>query len=556
MATYLQASSGPCSTFVPEITRRSANYHPNIWGDQFLKYSSFDLSKTDANTKEHFRQLKEEVKKMLVDAAPNQQLNLIDDIQRLGVAYQFEAEIDAALQRMNVIFQGNDDDLHTVSLRFRLLRQHGYNVSFDVFRKFMDTSGKFKECLISDLRGMLSLYEATHFRVHGEDILEDALEFITSHLERLKSHLKNPLAAQVVRALKCPIHKGLNRLEAKHYISIYQQEDDSHNKVLLNLAKLDFNLLQKMHQGELSHITRWWKELNFAKKLPFARDRVVECYFWILGVYFEPQYLIARRFLTKIIAMASVADDIYDVYGTLEELVILTDAIERWDMGALDQIPECMRVYYRALLDVYTEMEEEMAKTGRPSYRVHYAKEAYKELVRQYLAEAKWFQEDYVPTLEEYLRVALVSGGYKMLATHSFVGMGDLATKEAFDWVSNNPLIVKASSVICRLSDDMVGHEVEHERGDVASAVECYMKQYGVTKQEVYIEFQKQITNAWKDMNQECLHPTTVTMPLLTVIFNMTRVINLLYDEEDGYTNSNTRTKDFITSVLIDPVQI
>nr|BBE38103.1 beta-cubebene synthase [Aralia elata] len=554
MAAYLQASSGPCSTFVPEISRRSVNYHPSIWGDQFLTYNSSDLAKTDANTKEHIQQLKEEVKKMLAEATPNQLLNLIDDIQRLGVAYHFETEIDAALQRTNVIFQENDDDLHTVSLCFRLLRQHGYNVSSDVFRKFKDNNGKFKECLISDPRGMLSLYEATHLRVHGEDILEDALEFTTSHLERLKSHLKNSLAAQVVHALKYPIHKFLNRLEARHYISIYQ-EDDSHNKVLLNFAKLEFNLLQKMHQGELGHISRWWKELNFAKKLPFARDRVVECYFWILGVYFEPQYLTARRILTKVISLTSIVDDIYDVYGTLEELLLFTDAIERWDISTLDHLPEYMRVCYQALFDVYSEIEEEMTKAGRP-YRLQYAKDSYKEVARAYLAEAKWLHESYVPKIEEYMHVAMVSGAYKMLATNSFVGMGDLVTKEAFDWVSSNPLIVKAASVICRLSDDMVGHEFEQKREHVASAVECYMKQHGVTKQEVYAEFQKQITNAWKDMNQECLRPTAVAMPLLTRIFNLARVINLLYDGEDWYTNSKTRTKDFITSVLVDPVPI
>ena len=34
-----------------------------------------------------------------------------------------------------------------------------------------------------------------------------------------------------------------------------------------------------------------------------------------------------------------------------------------------------MRVCYRALLDVYSEIEEEMAKEGR-SYRFYYAKEA------------------------------------------------------------------------------------------------------------------------------------------------------------------------------------
>lgn len=64
--------------------------------------------------------------------------------------------------------------------------------------------------------------------------------------------------------------------------------------------------------------------------------------------------------------------------------------------------------------------------------------------------------------MEEYMQVALVTGAYKILATTSFVGMGELATKEAFDWVSNDPLIVQAASVVCRLTDDIVGHKVRN----------------------------------------------------------------------------------------------
>ncbi|KAK9155405.1 hypothetical protein Sjap_002885 [Stephania japonica] len=37
-------------------------------------------------------------------------------------------------------------------------------------------------------------------------------------------------------------------------------------------------------------LSLWWKDLDFASKLPFARDRFGECYFWIVGVYFEPSY--------------------------------------------------------------------------------------------------------------------------------------------------------------------------------------------------------------------------------------------------------------------------
>ncbi|KAG5546354.1 hypothetical protein RHGRI_018511 [Rhododendron griersonianum] len=308
---------------------------------------------------------------------PLQKLNLIDAIQRLGVAYHFEIEIETALQDIYETYHemADDEDLYTVALSFRLLRQHGHPISCDVFNKYKNNKGKFQESVAGDVRGMLSLFEATHLRVHGEDILDEALTFTTTHLNSALPNLsKNPLAAQVVHALNQPIHKGLTRLEARCYFLFYEQ-DDSHNKTLLDFAKLDFNLLQKLYQRELGEITRWWKDLDFANKLPFARDRVVECYFWMMGVCFEPQYYFARKLLTKVITLASIMDDIYDIYGTLEELVLFTDAIERWEMRALDQLPAYMKLFYQALLDVYNEIDDEMAKEGK-SYATEYAKSA------------------------------------------------------------------------------------------------------------------------------------------------------------------------------------
>ncbi|XP_028066770.1 (-)-germacrene D synthase-like [Camellia sinensis] len=558
LSTHALPIPDSTKNMLPTITRRSANYHPTIWGDHFLAYASHAVE-VDVKMGQQLQQQKEEVRKMLVAAndQPSQKLNFIDAIQRLGVSYHFESEIETALQHIHETdYDHHDDkandDLYTVALLFRLLRQQGYPISCDVFNKFTDDNGKFRESLIGDVRGMLSLHEAAHLRVRGEDILDKALSFTITHLESVVPNLSNLVQEQVIHARRCPIHKGLTRLEATHYFFFYEQ-DDSHNKVLLNFAKLDFNLLQKMHQWELSEITRWWKELDFAKKMPFARDRIVECYFWILGVYFEPQYLLARRMLTKVIALTSIIDDIYDVYGTLEELVLFTDAIERWEISAIDQLPEYMKPCYQALLDVYNMIDEEMTSKGR-SYRLHYAKFAMKNLVRAYFEEAKWFHQGYVPSIEEYMRVALVTCGYTMLTTTSFVGMGEVVSKEAFDWVSSDPLTVQASSVVCRLMDDIVSHKFEQKRGHVVSAVECYMKQYGASEEEVLVELQKQVTNAWKDINQECLSPTAVPMPLLLRVVNLARVINVLYKDEDGYTHSGTKLKGFVTSVLIDSV--
>jgi len=45
-----------------------------------------------------------------------------------------------------------------------------------------------------------------------------------------------------------------------------------------------------------------------------------------LGVYFEPKY---SRWITRAIGLASIIDNLYDAYKTIEELELFTNAIER-----------------------------------------------------------------------------------------------------------------------------------------------------------------------------------------------------------------------------------
>ena len=96
--------------------------------------------------------------------------------------------------------------------------------------------------------------------------------------------------------------------------------------------------------------------------------------------------------------------------------------------------------------------------------------------------------------------------------------------------------------------------QFEQKRGHVASAVECYMKQYGVSKEEAYDEFKKQVESAWKDNNEEFLQPTAVPVPLLTRVLNFSRMVDVLYKDEDEYTLVGPLMKDLVAGMLIDPV--
>lgn len=101
------------------------------------------------------------------------------------------------------------------------------------------------------------------------------------------------------------------------------------------------------------------------------------------------------------------------------------------------------------------------------------------------------------------------------------------------------------------------GLQFEQKRGHVVSAVECYMKQHGVSRQQVDEEFHKQLMDAWKDTNWECLNPMQVPMRLLMNILNFARVVELFYkDGLDGYTHPGKVLTESVTSLLVDPVPI
>ncbi|KAK5786700.1 hypothetical protein PVK06_041343 [Gossypium arboreum] len=233
--------------------------------------------------------MKEQTRRMIKLAMDDRLLHLIDTIKR---------EIEEALHNIYEHDDKDDQTLEATSLRFRLLRDDGFNVQCDMFSKFKDNEGNFKKSLTSDMEadmfskfkdnegnfkksltsvmeGLLELYEAAHLCVHGEDILEEALAFVITHLglEKAAGTIEYPLLASVSHALYGPIRKSWPRLKARRFIPIYG-ENASHDKMLLKFAELDF-----------------------------------------------------RQILTKLIDLTSITDDIYDAYGAFEELQLLTDAI-------------------------------------------------------------------------------------------------------------------------------------------------------------------------------------------------------------------------------------
>ncbi|XP_048606907.1 tricyclene synthase, chloroplastic isoform X4 [Brassica napus] len=222
----------------PVVLRRSANYQPSLWDHHHLLSVENKYSKDESV---HDRDLlKENVRTMLNDERTThlEQLELIDDLQKLGVSYHFEREIDNILtftyhkDRRNFMEYDMEYDLHATALEFRLLRQHGFNVP--------------------------------------EDLSSCDVEM-------------------VVQALDMPYHWRMGRLATRWYIDMYGKKHNK-NPMLLEFSKLDFSIVQAVYQEELKYVSSWWRETGLANQLHFSRDRIVENYFWTTGQIQEPQF--------------------------------------------------------------------------------------------------------------------------------------------------------------------------------------------------------------------------------------------------------------------------
>ncbi|PON32678.1 Squalene/phytoene synthase [Parasponia andersonii] len=484
-----------------------------------------DSSSTKSTSEEHFVKVQKALRK---PSTQRTKMRLIDSIQRLGVGHHFE-EIKQILEGFSDL-NSSEDNLFDTALRFRLLRHNGLPTSSDVFDQFINKEGEFKESLSQDTCGMLSLYEASYLGAKGEDKLHKAMEFTRSHLKQSMSSVSPELQTQVAKALELPRHLRMATLEARNYIDEYSQESN-HNSALLALAKLEFNELQSLHKRELTEIIRWWKQLGLVDKLGFGRDRPCECFLWTVGILPEASYSSIRVELAKTISILLVIDDIYDTYGSLDELVLFNEAIRRWELGAMDMLLEYMKICYMALYNTTNEIGYRVLKEHGWCITEH-LKRTWIDIFEAFLTEAEWFNKKHTPTLEPYLTNGVTSGGSYMALVHSFFLIGHDLTDETISLMQPYPELFSCSGKILRLWDDLGTAKEEQERGDVASSIECYMREKNIEfEDEARKHIRELIRSLWMELNGELRASSALPRSITKACIDLARTAQVIYDQ-------------------------
>ncbi|XP_022154840.1 terpene synthase 10-like [Momordica charantia] len=539
------------------IVRRSANFHPSIWKNEFIQsLSSEFMGETYVD---RFNMLKKEVEGIMnhIIDDPLKQLDLIDTLQRLGISYHFENEIKGILERRYRSDQGNNSckkiDVYATALEFRLMRQHGFSVSPEVFNNFKDRTSHFSTYLCVDIKGMMSLYEASFLSIEGENILEDAKNFTTNCLEKYITSSRNELDVAIVRhALELPLHWRVPRLEARWFIDIYERKAHM-NPILLEIAKLDFNMVQSIHQEDLKYASKWWRSIGIAEKLSFARDRLMESFMWTVGIGFQPELGYFRRMSTKVNALITVIDDVYDVYGTLEELELFTNVVEKWDIVAMEQLPDYMKLCFLALYNTINDMTFELLRDKGVNV-IQCLKKSWVDLCKSYMLEAKWYHNGYKPTLQEYLDNAWVSISGTVILVHAYVLATSPMVKDDLESLENNIDIFRWSSTILRLADDLGTSSDEQIRGDVPKSIQCYMNDTGASEVDARKHIKYLIDETWKKLNKVAEDNSVFSQLFVEMAKNVSRTAQCMYQYGDGHTIEHQETKDRVVSLLIQPI--
>nr|UMW72399.1 putative (+)-alpha pinene synthase [Pinus nigra subsp. laricio]UMW72406.1 putative (+)-alpha pinene synthase [Pinus nigra subsp. laricio] len=567
------------------VPRRIGGHHSNLWDDDSI--ASLSTSYGAPSYRERADRLIGEVKNIFdltsgedgVFTSPLSDLHhrlwMVDNVERLGIDRHFKQEINSALDHVysywseTGIGRGRESgvtDLNSTSLGLRTLRLHGYTVSSDVLENFINEKGQFACSAVqteAEIRGILNLFRASLIAFPGEKIMEGAEIFSTTYLKvALQKIPVSALSQEVVHLLEYGWHTNLPRMETIMYIDVFGEDTIFRTpylmrEKLLELAKVEFNIFHSIQKRELQSLLRWWKDYGFPQ-VTFARHRHVEYYTLAACIANDPKHSAFRLGFAKICHMITVLDDIYDTFGTMEELELLTAAFKRWDPSSIDSLPEYMKGVYMAVYDTVNEMAKNAEKVqGRDT--INYVRQAWEPYLDSYIKEAKWISSGYLPTFQEYMDNGKISFGFRIITLQPILTLGEalpLHILHEIDFPSNfNDLMC----VLLRLRGDTRSYKADRARGEEASSVSCYMKDHpAITEEGAVDQINAMIINLTKKVNWELLKPDSNGVPISCkkAAFDICRVLLHAYKYRDGFSVASIEIKNLVTRTVVETVPL
>ncbi|CAN1852503.1 Ent-kaur-16-ene synthase, chloroplastic [Linum perenne] len=478
-------------------------------------------------------------------------LCLIDAVDQLGIGRHFREEVNLALNEIYRSWEEGDEEIFldctTCAMAFRLLRLNGYPVSPGKFLASIENETI--EGYLNDERAVLELHKASKVIYPEETILEHQHSWTTRSLTN--SHqdaLQNPVHSNRSRACKyVSLQADMERLRHRRSIEQFCVDNTRTlkssfrcssfgNQDMLKLAVEDFNLCQSLHQEELAHLMRWLKEYKL-DGMRLAKEKMGYCFFSAAGTFFDPSLSQARISWAKHSLLTALIDEIYDMYGTLEEQLNLIDLMERWDVAGpkVDFCSERVESLYWALHSAICEtVENAFAFQGRSV--MDHVVEIWLDMMRSQLRESEWYRTNTQPTLEQYMSSARVSFALGPIVLPALYLLGPKLSNE----VAKGPEVHNLYNVmsICgRYLNDRISKDKDAEQGNW-NAVSLRMSEGGRSAEESDEDIKGLAEDLMKELLRLVLeekNSSRVPKECRELFWYMSSVLHFSYQKEDGF---------------------
>ncbi|XP_026450814.1 ent-copalyl diphosphate synthase, chloroplastic-like [Papaver somniferum] len=274
---------------------------------------------------------------------------VVDRLDRLGISRYFQTEIRDCVDYVErywtehgVCWSRNSKvaDIDDTALGFRILRLHGRDVSCDVFRHFKkgDDFYCFHGQSTSAVTGMFNLYRASQVMFPGENILQQAKHYSTTFLRKKqvsnelldKWIITKDLPGEVGYALEVPWYASLPRIETRFYVEQYGGENDVwigktlyrmsnvNSNQYLELAKIDFNNCQALHQLECQEIQKWYNECKL-EQFGVEKDTLLQSYFLATANIFSAERSAERLAWTQTAVLMKAVSSYFETIAIAEQ---------------------------------------------------------------------------------------------------------------------------------------------------------------------------------------------------------------------------------------------
>ncbi|KAK6932513.1 Terpene synthase, N-terminal domain [Dillenia turbinata] len=405
--------------------------------------------------------------KSVVQTCPNGELvklSLVNHIESLGLAEHFNEEIGEILSQIhrNLKLEETGEapvklvpsQLYKEALAFRLRRICGYQVSPRRFCRLLqgeDIVMHIEKNCRDFLSAMYNVYKATDLIFPGEDELEKARSFSRKILERAMS-------------LGCGLDNVVVFPNSQRMLLCLN------NDKLTQLAMDNYKFRQSIYMKELEEVTGWSKDRGLYN-IGFGREKTTYCYFAFAAACSIPYNSDVRKIVAKSTALVTVADDFYDIEGSLDELHSLTQAVQRWDGTGLTKAG---KIIFDALHELVKETAAKHLSQKGSGITKHLQK-CWIEIFNSWTKEAEWSRSRATPSMDEYLENGMIS-----IAAHLFALTGSSFLTSSFPdeklWNDQGHTITKLLMITSRLLNDIQSYQKEEGEGKM-NMVLLYLKE-------------------------------------------------------------------------------